>query len=101
VITNYTIYKYFHKCCPGCGSDKNLMTTLVGYLSGPEGIKDENKAQCHKCQWKGIVDDLLPVDKDHGPISEGHVCKHNVCWPHSCTFCEDHIWAIISGKIPV
>lgn len=31
-------------------------------------------------------------DPDLGPLSEGHVCKHNIRWPHECKACANAAW---------
>lgn len=54
-------YRENHRYCPECGSDKNSQT-LVGTvlnLDKPNEYKDENRVSCAKCEWKGIVHDLV------------------------------------------
>lgn len=34
----------------------------------------------------------LQVDVDTGKISEGHVCKHGIRYPHECQPCADDAW---------
>ena len=101
MITNYTIYKFFHTHCPFC-NDTHIVQTISGWSNDPEvGIIDNNKAECQSCKWEGVVHDLLPKDKDHGPLKEDHICKHNIRYPHECVWCEQQINGIIQGSIPV
>lgn len=100
MITDYRIYQYFHKHCPKCDGVDHY-STCAGFSHDADGyLINENTVTC-KCGWKGIGHDLLPRDKDLGPIKEGHVCKHQIRWPHACTFCEDQIYNIIIGKQPI
>jgi len=94
------IYSYFHKCCPECGSTHHVQTLCAGRET-PEGYIDSNSSHCSDCGWKGIVHDLIPKDKDHGPLKNGHICKHGVQHPDSCVFCQQQISGILSGKFPV
>ncbi len=81
------IEDYFHQCCPNCDSQNFKAQGQTAY--------------CNDCRCTCNYYDLLPVDKDHGPIKEGHVCKHNIRWPHACDICDDEIYSIIKGKLPI
>lgn len=53
-------YNKKHQKCPNCGSN-SICTTCIGYMldiNHPEKHKNNNKADCGKCGWEGIVDDL-------------------------------------------
>lgn len=101
IISNYKVYAYFHSHCPECNSKNNTRTLAGVNYSSDSGIKDINKVVCENCKWIGIVDDLLPKDKDHGPLKAGHVCKHGIRCPHACTWCEDYIYGLITEKFPL
>ncbi len=101
MITDRTIYKYFHKHCPKCDGIHIIQTCAATGHDADGYLIDKNKAHCQTCGWVGIVHDLLPKDKDLGPISEGHVCKHDIRWPHECRFCEDYIYGLMTGKFPL
>jgi hypothetical protein len=85
------IEDYFHQCCPKCDS-KDIKQ---------EYLKDGYSATCLTCKHRCNYYDLLPIDKDHGPIKEGHVCKHGIRYPHECDECGDLIFNIITGKLPI
>jgi hypothetical protein len=34
----------------------------------------------------------LQADPDTGKISEGHICKHDIRWPHRCDPCAELAW---------
>jgi hypothetical protein len=36
--------------------------------------------------------DVAPRVDDLGPIARGHICAHDVRWPHSCAPCDDAAW---------
>lgn len=52
------------------------------------------------CSIRAIVAALSPnmdhavggVDPDLGAIESGHVCKHEVRWPHACQPCDEASW---------
>ena len=103
-MINYEIYNNFHKHCPKCDGTNITRTLtvsciLINQYDGESG--DANLAQCINCGWKGIASDLLPKDKDLGPLKEGHVCKHHIRWPHECLLCEDYIYKVRTGDIPL
>lgn len=61
------IYYQQHDICPACKTSKSIMTTCASCLDlygGP--YRDTNKAECHGCGWVGIVDDMLPKEKQDG-----------------------------------
>ncbi len=60
-----TQYYRDHECCPACGWDKTGQT-YVGYIvvinedgTIQPGYKDSNHCYCGRCDWVGIVDDLV------------------------------------------
>lgn len=45
-----------HRACPKCGSDDSIEKTCIGVLEPPD---TSNTARCGRCQWSGVVDDLV------------------------------------------
>lgn len=59
-------YNEAHKACPQCGCTFTCQT-YVGFIimvddeiiTNRDTYKNENKADCTKCDWVGIVHDLV------------------------------------------
>ncbi len=53
-------YRKLHVLCPGCGSE-DVAHTCVGHLMvNWTRYRDDNRASCAHCGWRGIVHDLVP-----------------------------------------
>jgi len=55
-------YHKAHANCPKCGSS-HTSQTLMGFTldaNNPSAYRDENGARCGRCEWSGIVHDLVP-----------------------------------------
>lgn len=64
-------YLKLHKLCPSCGYDGGSQTdwdwaTTVMTISmeSLETAKDMNYVCCTKCNWRGRVHDLLPIESE-------------------------------------
>jgi hypothetical protein len=58
--------------------------------------KEEMKKEfIEDCQKQGID----PFDPDLLNIKEGHVCKHNIRWPHRCDICDDKSYILHTLRI--
>lgn len=55
----YDQYQKNHVVCPKCNSDW-IESTTMGFDIW-SGDKDFNKATCSKCNWSGVVDDLISI----------------------------------------
>jgi hypothetical protein len=62
--TEREIYASKHSCCPRCLHGE-ISSTCIGQVYGTdttwEEMKDTNRSSCTKCDWVGIVHDLIPA----------------------------------------
>jgi hypothetical protein len=57
---------YADRCsCPICGN-REIVSTCVGYVFTTNDFRDENKATCCQCGWRGVVHEL---QKQKAPIT--------------------------------